>query len=60
MEKKNPTSPLIEKIQIKTKHLTKTEKPSGITAEAAGELELEAAGRNNNSLEISRRHTYNS
>lgn len=44
---KNPTSPLIEKIQIKTKQLTKTEKLSGITAEGVGELELEAAGNRN-------------
>lgn len=58
MWRKNPTPPLIKKIPIKTKQLMKTEKLSGITAE--GELELEAAGRNDNGIEISRRHAYNS
>lgn len=40
MKKKNPTSPLIKKIQFKTKELTKTEKLSGIIVEGAGKLQL--------------------
>lgn len=54
--KKNSTSPLIQKQQIKAKQLTRSEKLPGIIVEGVGgKFYLSTASRNYNIIEISRR-----